>query len=157
MFNPYEPCVANRLVMSKQHTVRFHVDDLKSSHVDRKVNDEFHHWLNQKYGKYGEVKVTRGKVHEYLGMTFDYSKKGTIQVGMVEYVENMLKDFPRKLGANKVSPTPATDKLFNVDEDSPKLDKTRAEEFHTTVAKVCLRARGQDLTFNLLSHFCVPE
>ena len=144
VFNPYEPCVANRLVMSKQHTVRFHVDDLKSSHVDRKVNDEFHHWLNHKYGKYGEVKVTRGKVHEYLGMTFDYSKKGTIQVGMVEYVENMLKDFPRKLGANEVSPTPATDKLFNVDEDSPKLDKTRAEEFHTTVAKglfACKRAR----------------
>jgi hypothetical protein len=144
VFNPYEPCVANRLVMSKQHTVRFHVDDLKSSHVDRKVNDEFHHWLNQKYGKYGEVKVTRGKVHEYLGMTFDYSKKGTIQVAMVEYVENMLKDFPRKLGANKVSTTPATDKLFNVDEDSPKLDKTSAEEFHMTVAKglfACKRAR----------------
>ena len=38
-FNPYDPCVANRIVNGKQHTIRFHVDDLMSSHVDRKVND----------------------------------------------------------------------------------------------------------------------
>jgi hypothetical protein len=32
--NPYDPCVANRMVNGKQHTVTWHVDDLKSSHVD---------------------------------------------------------------------------------------------------------------------------
>ena len=40
-FNAYDPCVANRIVDGKQHTVRFHVDDILSSHVDRNVNDEF--------------------------------------------------------------------------------------------------------------------
>ena len=39
--NPYDPCVANRTVNGKQHTITFHVDDIKSSHVDPKVNDEF--------------------------------------------------------------------------------------------------------------------
>ena len=39
--NPYDPCVANRMVRGKQHTVVFHVDDLKCSHVDEKVNTEF--------------------------------------------------------------------------------------------------------------------
>jgi hypothetical protein len=29
-FNPYDPCVANRLIDGKQHTVMFHVDDLMS-------------------------------------------------------------------------------------------------------------------------------
>ena len=37
-FNPYDPCVCNCLVNGKQHTVRFHVDDLMSSHKDKRVN-----------------------------------------------------------------------------------------------------------------------
>ena len=32
-FNPYNPCVANRIKVGKQHTVRFHVDGVISSHV----------------------------------------------------------------------------------------------------------------------------
>ncbi len=31
--NLYDPCVANRVVERKQHTVTWHVDDLKSSHI----------------------------------------------------------------------------------------------------------------------------
>ena len=46
-FNPYDACVANKQVKGKQQTVRFHVDDLMSSHVDSKVNDEFAKWLNK--------------------------------------------------------------------------------------------------------------
>ncbi len=38
--NPYNPCIANQMVNGKQHTVTWHVDDLKSSHVDSKVNNE---------------------------------------------------------------------------------------------------------------------
>jgi hypothetical protein len=38
-FNPYDPCVANRTEKGSQHTLLFHVDDLKSSHKDSKVND----------------------------------------------------------------------------------------------------------------------
>jgi hypothetical protein len=51
-----------------------------SSHVDSKVNNEFLEWMNTKYGKHGAVTatVTRGKIHEYLGMTFDFSNKGKV-------------------------------------------------------------------------------
>jgi len=48
--------VANKEVKGKQQTVRFHVDDLMSRHVNRHVNDEFLAWLNKMYGKYS-VKV----------------------------------------------------------------------------------------------------
>ena len=41
VFNSYDPCVCNRMIDGKQHTVRFHVDDLMSSHMDPKVNDDF--------------------------------------------------------------------------------------------------------------------
>src|SRR6056300_1439606 len=74
-FNPYDACVANKIVNGKQQTIRFHVDDLLSSHMDPKVNDEFFEWANKKYGTIKPLKCTRGKVHEYLGMTLDFSKK----------------------------------------------------------------------------------
>ena len=48
--NPYGACVANRMVNGKQHTVAWNVDDLKSSHVDPKVNSDFHEWLEKTYG-----------------------------------------------------------------------------------------------------------
>ncbi len=83
-FNPYDPCVANRDVNKKQQTVRFHVDDLMSSHVDTKVNDKFEIWLNKMYGSHGKVKATRGKVHDYLGMTFDFSQEGKVLVDRSE-------------------------------------------------------------------------
>jgi hypothetical protein len=34
MLNPYDPCVANKVVDRKQMTVCWHVDDLKVSHCD---------------------------------------------------------------------------------------------------------------------------
>jgi hypothetical protein len=69
--------------------VRFHVDDLKSSHVNSKVNDEFLKWLNKMYGGYGEVKATRGPLHDYLSMTFDFSQKGKVIVDMIDYIGSL--------------------------------------------------------------------
>jgi hypothetical protein len=50
VINPYDPCVANLTVNGKQHTVTSHVDDIKSSHIDSKVNDDFLLWLEKMYG-----------------------------------------------------------------------------------------------------------
>ena len=61
-FNPYDPCVANRTVNKNQQTIHFHVDNLKSSHVDPKVNDKFLEWLQNTYGKHGDVTYTRDLV-----------------------------------------------------------------------------------------------
>ena len=58
-FTLYGPCVVNRVVKHKQHTVRFHVDDLKSSHKDPNVNTKFLDWLNKKYGKFRKMVATR--------------------------------------------------------------------------------------------------
>jgi hypothetical protein len=48
--NPYDPCVANRTINSKQHTITWDVGNVKFSHVDPKVNDEFHTWVENMYG-----------------------------------------------------------------------------------------------------------
>ena len=42
----------------KQLTIFWHVDDLKSSHIDPKVNDEFLQWIKDMFGQLGEVKMT---------------------------------------------------------------------------------------------------
>jgi hypothetical protein len=78
--NPYDPCVANRVVNGKQQTVTWHVDDLKSSHEDPKVNDKFLEWLQQMYGNDGiaKVKAVRGPRHDYLAMILDFSVPGSV-------------------------------------------------------------------------------
>ena len=142
-FNPYDPCVANREVEGSQQTITFHVDDVKSSHANAKVNDEFAKWLKEMYGEHAEVKVHRGKVHDYLGMVFDYSEDKKVKIDMSTYVENMVDDFPEKLKSTDTASTPAPDNLFG-EGQSKKLDKSRQEIFHTWVAKglfVAKRAR----------------
>ena len=47
--NPYDPCVANKMVYGAQLTVVWHVDDLKLSHVDRGVVTRMSVWLNKTY------------------------------------------------------------------------------------------------------------
>jgi hypothetical protein len=89
IINPYDPCVANRIINGTQHTVVWHVDDLKSSHKLASVNDNFHNWLNKIYGnkKIGTVKAVREKVHKYLGMTLDYSESKVLCVHMKSYIK----------------------------------------------------------------------
>jgi hypothetical protein len=141
--NPYDPCVANRMMKGKQQTVCWHIDDLKSSHEDPTVNDEFLKWIKEKYGKIGEVKVTRGKLHDYLGMTLDYKTKGEVSIDMTQYVQAMVDNFPEQLSGKEIV-SPWNENLFKVKDSSPPLSKEMAEKFHTITAQglfLCKRGR----------------
>jgi len=88
VFNPCDPCAANKMVNDKQHTIRFHVGDLMCSHADPEVNTKFLKWLNSKHGTCGEVKATaRGKIHECLGMQHDCSEPGHVIIGMTKHMK----------------------------------------------------------------------
>lgn len=104
--NPYDPCVANRIIKGKQQTVTWHVDDLKSSHVNPKVSDEFLSWLKKKYAsdKIGEIKAVRGDKHNYLAMTLDFSLPGVLQVDMTQYVNRMFAKFLETIAGNTKCP-----------------------------------------------------
>ena len=54
--NPYDLCVSNKNVNRKQLTFCWHVD-LKSSHIDPKVNDEFLQWIKDTFRQLREVKM----------------------------------------------------------------------------------------------------
>ena len=151
-FSPYDGCVATRTVNGKQHTIRFHVDDILSSHVDPRVNDKFEKWLVRTYGKIGKVKTRRGKVHDYLGMEFDFTKEGEVMIKMFKYVERMIAEFPENLKSTDVSLTPASKDLFDKGNEKV-LDKTQQETFHNFVARglfLAKRARPDILPTDII-------
>ena len=113
--NPYDPCVANKMVDGKQMTVSWHVDDLKASHKDQKVISDFITWVEKTYGKIGKVKVFHGKIHDYLGMELDYTVNGQVSVGMIPYIKSMVEDFPQEELEGSRVPSPWNDNLFKVD------------------------------------------
>ena len=140
--NPYDWCVANKMINGKQCTILWHVDDLKISHVDPKVVDKLLKDINGRFGKEAPISISRGKVHEYLGMTLDYATPGKVKIIMTDYVEKMLADLPADMRGEAA--TPAADHLFTVNENPEKLLEEKAQFFHHYVAKglfLCKRAR----------------
>ena len=89
--NPYDPYVTNQLVNWLQQSIIFHVDDFKLRHNYPKVNYSFIGVIYEVYQSifeygYGKMKVNRGKVHKYLGMTLYYSTVGQVKITMLAYM-----------------------------------------------------------------------
>ena len=134
--NPYDWCVMNKIINGKQCTILWHVDDLKISHVDAEVVTGVLKQINDEYGAEGEITSTRGKIHDYLGMTLDFSTPGTVQITMIDYIHAMLDELPEELKKG-VAVTPAADHLFKVNNDNPELlNKEDKDVFHRNTAKL---------------------
>ena len=69
--------------------------------------------------------VRRGKKHDYLEMTLDFSEDGKFIVDMEEYIDEILNGLPEDM--NGVVTAPAADHLCKMRNDTPKLVKERAE------------------------------
>jgi hypothetical protein len=142
--NPYDPCVANKMIEGKQMTICFHVEDCKLSHRKSRVMDQMIEWLRQEYeriffeGGSGQMMVSRGKVHKYLGVTLDYTIHGQVKITMIDYIDKILTAFDKadpKGGGTKTSRA-ASENLFSIiDGDCEKLQPNKAVEFHNLVAK----------------------
>ena len=128
--NPYNPCVVNKMVNGDQLTIFWHVDDLKSSHIDPKVNDNFLQWIKDMLRQLSEVKMTEGLLHDYLGMTLDYSVPGQVSMDMSHYVKKMVKEFPQENLKGASVASLQNENLFKVQHDSLSLEKEQAKLFH---------------------------
>jgi hypothetical protein len=141
--NPYDKCVVNKIIDGSQSTILWHVDDLKISHVSAKVNDLIIAKLEERYGQEGPLSVTRGKVHDYLGMTIDFSVPGKVIFKMDDYIERLLEECPEDMGGTAV--TPAAEYLFKVNGENPELlSSDQADAFHHIVMQLfylCKRVR----------------
>ena len=140
--NPYDPCVANKIINGSQMTVCWHVDDLKVSHIDQTEVTKFGRWLSTTYGI--AVAEHRGKVHGYLGMILDFTMEGHVIINMTEYIKTIIDDFPEEITITKT--TPAADHLFQVRDanEASLLPEEQATAFHHAVAQLLfLSARAR--------------
>jgi hypothetical protein len=128
-----------RQLEGTQCTIVWYVDDNKISHVNPAVVT---HVIEKIEERFGNMNVTRGKEHNFLGMNFIFHENETVSVSMKLYLEEAIRD--SALTINRQTASPASKGLFEVEETSPPLPKTDSEIFHSVVAKllyVALRAR----------------
>ena len=143
VINPYNWCVVNKTINNKQCTIVWHVDDLKISHVKDDTVTDVINVIEEEFGREAPLTIHRGKVHEYLGMTLDFSKPECVEVSMIKYINEMLDELPSDM--NGEAATPAANHLFNINDVNPTfLDEPTSDFFHHNVAKLlflCKRAR----------------
>ena len=87
--NDYDPCVFNKTDDSgTQCTIALYVDDLTAtSESAALLLDELEDHLRKTYGT---ITVKSGDVVDYVGMTFDFTKQGTVIVTMSHCVQDIL-------------------------------------------------------------------
>jgi hypothetical protein len=82
--NPYDPCIANKMVEGEQLTVHWHVDNLMISHVKTDAIMTLVKAIKVIYGD--NLAGNVGTKHNYLGMEFDYSSDGEVKINMCKYL-----------------------------------------------------------------------
>ena len=90
--NKYKWCVINKIIDNKQCTILYHVDDLKTSHVDPAVVSIVLADIYVEYGTITKITIMRGKVNKYLRMTIDYSSPDKVISLMINYIGKILDD-----------------------------------------------------------------
>ena len=129
--NPYDKCVANKMVNGKQMTIVWYVDDCKVSHVNP---GEVTNLVNELKEYLGDLKTSRGKTHTFLGINFKIKKDKNVELEMIDQLNEAVTAFGEVI--NKTAATASKPYLFNVREDAELLDKEKSEVFHSVVAKL---------------------
>jgi Reverse transcriptase (RNA-dependent DNA polymerase) len=141
--NLYDQCVANKIIDGSQCTIIWHVDDLKVSHVNPDIVSSEISKLSTVFGKEAPLTVYCGKIHEYLGMTINFSDNGKVMIKMMDYIVKLLAECPEDM-AGLANP-PGGNHLFQINNQNPEyLSQDQVDLFHTLVAKLlflCKRAR----------------
>ena len=64
------------------------------SHVDPEVVTEIISKLSKRYGDMMPLTVNHGKIHEYLGMKFDFSTSNKVKINMYQYADRVIEGAP---------------------------------------------------------------
>ena len=136
--NPQDTCVFNMIGASgHQITIVVYVDDLLItciSHLDIETV------VNGLKKVYPQVKHEIGTVHNYLGMTIDFTVSGTASITM----DGMVRDIVATSGTkdlDKKSSSPTRDNLFTIDPDEEPVAEPDRQTFHSTVQKTAYVAK----------------
>jgi hypothetical protein len=78
--------------------------------------------------------VQCGPIHDYLGMTIDYSEDRKVKFIMADYVKGILDEAPSDMDGTAASP--AANHLFSVNDKSDKINTEKANLYHRLTAKL---------------------
>ena len=136
--NPYDRCVANKIINNKQCTIAWYVDDNILSHVEPPVVDGV---INKIEEYFPGLAVERGKNLNFLGMEIGFLDKGRFKLSLVPYISTMIEELeeallPYKENLDRDYPHPAAKWLFTVKPDTDDLDEQKADIFRKFVAKL---------------------
>ena len=95
--NEYNWCVINKIIDNKKCTILWHIDDLKTSHVNPAVVFGVLSDIDVEYGRIAKNSIMWGKVHKYLGVTIDYFSPGKLIFSMIGYIGKILDDIPEEM------------------------------------------------------------
>jgi hypothetical protein len=91
-------------------------------------------YLGDIYGP--KLNMHTRKKHDYLGMHMEFNNDRTLDVSMIKYLQDVIKDFPAVITGRAA--TLAADHLFNIRDkkEARVLEEERALAFHRTVAQL---------------------
>ena len=140
--NPYDSCVANKMIDGHQCTVAFYVDDNKISHRDPKVVTRV---INELKEHFGDLKIKRGNRFDLLGMDVEIKNK-KVHISMIDHLKNAIEAYEAGLGlmSKRHPAVPGRSDTYDEGKETQELNKKESEVFHTVTAKllhVCKRAR----------------
>ena len=81
------------------------------------------------------MKVSRGNVHEFLGMTLDYQTSGIVTISMKDYIKNIIDEYPDSRKYKKVE-SPSSSVLFTTRDEVGLLDPEMKDKFQPYVTKL---------------------
>lgn len=94
--------------------------------------------LSKRYGDIMSLSISRGKIHDYLGIVFDYTKSNEVKVTMYQYIDRLLDNVPEVFLKGIGLVTPASENLYDLwdvnFQECELLTDTERERYHSLTA-----------------------
>ena len=121
------------MIDGQQCSVVWYVDDNKVSHKDPKIVTQVIDLMKEHFG---DLTVTRGNKHRFLGMNITINKGKSIEIEMKEQLLNVIEMFTLADGqdVDGIVTSPAQRHLKEVNPDYKPLSPDKADILHSIVA-----------------------
>ena len=132
--NYFDPCILTKKVNNVTCTVVIYVDDLLITSLNRVLIDEV---INKLIMDFKAITVKEGLQHNYLGMHFDFTENGAVNISMDARIKDILMQYP----VTNTKQCPAIASLLEEVKGSPPLSIAERKTFHSVTAKLLYIAK----------------
>ena len=122
------------------------------SHKDQAVLEDFLTNLRDEFGQEDELTENKGLVHEYLGITIDYSISRKVVFTMFDHLEDVIIEADKDLN-NRQLYYPGNYSHMKVDYNSPSLPTKDAKLIHRYAARLLFASKRARLDIQVCIAF----